>query len=128
MADAPVVLTTKQITALAQIKRQEENLERIKLTNTQLYQEKAADIDLTPVPPERRTAFVLTENFRPYLKIGEYVKVERKTGAGYNRIEGYGYIWGRYSGILYRQVQSSLRWRASSQDGQSGRSDPMLFI
>ena len=36
MADAPIVLITKQIIALAQIKRQEDDLDRIKLANTQL--------------------------------------------------------------------------------------------
>ena len=92
MAEAPVVLTAKQAAALARIERQELNLERIKLANSQFYREQAADIDLTPVPPERKQAFILAEDNRPYLGIGEYVKVESKTDAGYNRPEGYGYI------------------------------------
>ena len=47
---------------------------------------------MTPVPPERNPVFVLTEDYQPYLKVGEFMKVEAKTDAGYNRIEGYGYI------------------------------------
>ena len=92
VSDAPVVFIAKQRTALARIKRHEDNLDRIKLANNQLYQEQAADINITSVPPERKSDFVLTEDYWPYLKVGEFVKVKAKTDTGYNRIEGYAYI------------------------------------
>ena len=86
MAEAPVVLTAKQAAALARIERQEQNLVCIKLANFQFYREQAADIDLTPVPPKRKPAYNQADDNRPYLKVGEFVKVEAKTDAGYNRI------------------------------------------
>ena len=92
MVETPVILTTKQAAALAKIQQQEQNLERIKLANAQLYSEQAAELDLTPTPPERKPTYQPVDDLKPYLKIGEFVKVDEKTEAGYNRIEGYGYI------------------------------------
>ena len=71
MAEVPVVLTDKQKKSLAKIERKEQNLERIKLANAQLYQEQAADINLTPTPPERKPACAPTDNNRPYLPVGD---------------------------------------------------------
>ena len=88
----PPSCTAKQRSTLARIERQENNLERIKLANSQFYQEKAVDIDLAPVPPERKPAFVPTEDNRPYLKIGEFCRVETNISSKYNRPKGYGYI------------------------------------
>ena len=42
--------------------------------------------------PGRKPTFTPTEHDRPYLKIGELMKVEAKTYSVYTRIEGYGYI------------------------------------
>ena len=74
MANVPVVLTARQATALAKIKRQKDNLERIKLANSQFYREQAADINLTPVSPERKPTFHPSKDLRLYLKVGEFVK------------------------------------------------------
>ena len=92
MAGAPVVITAKKVTALARIERQENNLARIKEAKTQFYRDQVVEIDLTPTPPKRKPAFNFTEDHKPYLKVGEFVKVEAKTDTGFNRIEGYGYI------------------------------------
>ena len=46
MAEAPVVLTTKQASALARIERQENNLALIKEANTQRCHDQVVDLDL----------------------------------------------------------------------------------
>lgn len=74
MAEAPVVLTAKQASTLARIERQETNLARIKEANTQRYCDQVVDLDLTPAPPERKPAFALEDDQRPYLKVGEEIK------------------------------------------------------
>ena len=86
------VLTAKQASALALIERQENNLGRIELGNAQRYQEQAADIDLTPTLPERKPAFVPTEDLTLFLNVGDFIKADAKTDAGFNCPEGYGYI------------------------------------
>ena len=91
MAEASVVLTAKQKTALARIEREETNLARIKTANTEFYRNQAAEIDLTPTLPERKPAFTPTDDLRPFLSIGEFVKVEASPSGKY-RPEGYGYI------------------------------------
>ena len=72
MAEASVVITAKQKKALERIKRQEINLARIKTANNEFYRSQAADINLTPVPPERKPAFMPAEDNwtgrRPLLK------------------------------------------------------------
>ena len=51
------------------------------------------DTGITPTPPpERKPAFTLTDDNRPFLPVGDFVKVEAKTESGHNRPEGYGYI------------------------------------
>ena len=92
MAEAHVVLTANQASALARIERQENNLARIKEANTQRYRDQVVDLDLTPTPPERKPAFTLEDDQRPYLKVGEFTKVKRDMSAGNNQPEGYGYI------------------------------------
>ena len=92
MAEASVVITAKEKKAIERINRKEINLARIKTANNEFYRSQAADINLTPVPPERKPAFTPAEDNRPYLKVGEFVKVERNTTTRKNRPEGYGYI------------------------------------
>ena len=92
MANAPVVLTNKQASTLKKIERQESNLIRIKDANTLMYEEMCTDVDLTPTPPERKMAIHFGDSLRPFLTIGEFVKVEEKTSSGHNRPTGYGYI------------------------------------
>ena len=82
MADAPVTLTRKQISALAKMERQDSNLVRIKDANTRFYQEECADIDLTPTPPERKAAIIMEDNLRPFLTVGSFVKVISNTKSG----------------------------------------------
>ena len=92
MTDAPVVLTAKQKTALARIERQDVCIARIETANNRFYEEQAAEIDLTPTLPERKPAFTLDEDQTPYLKIGEFVKVENSSSPRCYRPEGYGYV------------------------------------
>ena len=87
-----MILTAKQKKALERLERQETNLARIRTANNEFYRSQAADIDLTPVPPERKQAFAPTDDLKPYLKVGEFVKVENNTTAGKYRPEGYGYV------------------------------------
>ena len=92
MAENPVILMAKQAAILARIERQEHNLERIKLANSQFYHSQATDIVLTSVPLKPKPAFNPAENKRPYLLIGKSVKVVSRTNDGTNRAEGYRYI------------------------------------
>ena len=48
----------------------------------------------SPTAPERKPAFVLAEDNRANLRMGEFFKVEAFTspGQGHNQSEGYGYI------------------------------------
>ena len=101
MPEAHIVLTTKQATALSRIKQQESNLVPTKATRIQLYSDQAADLDLTPVQPERKPVFVPTEDHRPYLKagkfvpylkIGKFVKIKAKTDTGFSSPRRYSYV------------------------------------
>ena len=72
-------LTASQLSALQKHNRQETNLERIKVANRIRYQEGCADLQLAgPVPPERKLAFRLSDDLRPFLTRGSFVKVERR--------------------------------------------------
>ena len=104
MTNVPVVLTNKQASALKNIERQESNLIRIKDANTCMYEEMCKDVDLTPAPPERKMAIHFEDSLRPFLIIGEFVKVEEKTSSGHNCPTGYGYItetFGVGTAVLY---------------------------
>ena len=74
------------------MERQDSNLVRIKDVNTRFYQEQCADIDLTPKPPERKSAIIMEDNLRPFLTVGSFVKVISNTKSGHNRPSGYGYV------------------------------------
>ena len=110
MAEAHIVLTGNQASALARIERQENNLARIKEANTQRYRDQVVDLDLTPTTPKRKPAFTLEDDQRPYLKVGEFTKVERDMSAGNNRPEGYGYVVETFGG--------NVRCRARSRSGK----------
>ena len=92
MAEASVILTAKHKAALARLERQETNLARIKTADNEFYHSQVEDIDLTPVPPERKPAFTLSEDHKPYLKVGNFVKVELSSTTKKYRPDGYGYI------------------------------------
>ena len=91
---SPIILTNKQSAALQRFERQEKNLERIKLANTHLYKEQVKEMDPSPSAPERKSAFVLAEDNRAHLQIGEFFKVEAFTSSGQGRYrpKGYEYI------------------------------------
>ena len=89
----PPVITPQQLRALQKIQRAENDLTRIKEANNTRYENESANISiLDPTPPERKRAFILSDDNRPFLSIGSFVKVDADTSAGHNRPAGFGYV------------------------------------
>ena len=85
-ANTTAELTASQLSALQKHNRQETNRVRIKEVNQLCYQKSCAILQLAePVPLDRRLALWLSDDGRPFLMHGLFVKVRSNTFSGRNR-------------------------------------------